>query len=87
MVPSTSTFMRPSSKRSSTLVTRAEQPTSLRPSSDSQTIPNSLLLVEALADHLLVALLEDVQRHQLVGEQHEAEREQREALDGLGHRA
>ena len=34
--------MRPSSKLSSTLVTRAEQPTSLSPSSDSQTIPNSL---------------------------------------------
>jgi hypothetical protein len=40
-LPSTSTFMRPSSKRSSTLLMRAEQPISLRPSSDSQTIPNS----------------------------------------------
>ena len=86
MVPSTSTFMRPSSKRSSTLVTRAEQPTSLSPSSESQTIPNSLSSLEALADHQLVALLEDVQRHQLVRDQHEAEREKGKALDGLGHR-
>ena len=86
VVPSTSMFMRPSSKRSSTLLIRAEQPISLSPSSDSQTIPNSLSSLDALADHQLVALLEDVQRHQLVRDQHEPEREQREALDGLRHR-
>ena len=58
---------------------RAQQPISLSPSSESQTIPNSLSSLEALADHDLVALLEDVERHQLLREQHEAEGEEREA--------
>ena len=35
-----------------------------------------LLLVEALADQLAVARLEDVQRHLLAGQQHEREREE-----------
>ena len=48
-------------------------------------MPNSLSCVEALADHQLVALLEDVERHELAGQQHEPEREQREALGRLHH--
>ena len=44
---------------------RQAQPISCRPSSASQTTPNSLSLREALVDHRLVALLEDVQRHDL----------------------
>ena len=46
-----------------------------------------MLVLEALADHLLVALLEDVERHELLRQQHEAEREKGESLDGLGHRS
>ena len=38
------------------------------------------LELQALADHRPVALLEDVQRHRLLRQQHEPEREQREAL-------
>ena len=41
--------------------------------------------IEALADHLLVALLEYVERDLLAREQHETEREQRKALDCLAH--
>ena len=44
------------------------------------------LVLEAEADHQLVALLEDVQRDDLAREQDEAEREQREALDRFAHR-
>ena len=76
--------MRPSSICSSTSATLAVQPISLSPSSDSHTIPNSLLLVEAQRDHLLVAVLEDVQRHHLGREQHERQREQREVALRLG---
>ena len=50
-------------------------------------IPNSRSSVEALADHQLVALLEDVERDELARQQHEPEREQREALDGRAHSA
>ena len=48
-------------------------------------MPNSLLLLKALADHELVALLEDVERHELARQQHEPEREEGEALDSRGH--
>ena len=48
--------------------------------------PELAVALEALADHQLVALLEDVQRDQLMRQQHEAEREQREALERLAHR-
>ena len=54
-----------------------------RPSRGSRTRDSSS---RQLADHRLVALLEDVQRHRLARQQHEAEREEREALDGLAHR-
>ena len=46
---------RPSSKRASTSATRARVPTSRIPSSSAYTSPNSEILVEALADELLVA--------------------------------
>ena len=78
-------FSRPSSKRSSTLATRAAQPTSFSASSASQMIPNSTLLLEAFADHELVALLEDVERHELARQQDQPEREQRQPLDGRSH--
>ena len=58
----------------------ALHPISLSPSSESQTIPKSVRL-EALPDHRPVAVLEDVQRKALLRQQHEAEREQRKALD------
>jgi hypothetical protein len=45
------------------------------------------LALEHLGDHRPVALLEDVQRHVLVGQRDEAEREQREVLHhAIGHR-
>ena len=62
---------------------RAEQPTSLRPSSDEPDDPELALLLEALSDHQLVALLEDVERDELAGQQHEPQREEREALGRL----
>ena len=78
--------MRPSSMRSSTSVISIAQPTGRTPSSPAQTIPNSRSLGQALADHRPVAVLEDVQRHVLVGERDEAEREQREVLrQAVGH--
>ena len=85
MVPSTRMFIRPSSNRSSTRSMRALHPTSLRPSSDSQMIPNSASALEALPDHRPVAVLEDVQRQPLLWQQHETEREQRKALDRIAH--
>ena len=45
----------------------------------------ALSVYRALADHLLVALLEYVERDLLAREQHETEREQRKALDCLAH--
>ena len=42
--------------------------------------PELGVLLEARSDHQLVALLEDVQRHDLVRQEHEFKREQREAL-------
>ena len=44
--------------------------------------PERLALVEAVADHRLVALLEDVERHELTGQQHQRQLEDRD-LDGL----
>jgi hypothetical protein len=42
--------------------------------------------LQALADHRAVALLEDVQRHHLVRERDDAQREEREvAHDAVGH--
>ena len=40
---------------------------------------------EALADHRLVALLEDVKRDELVRQKDEPEREEGKALEDLGH--
>ena len=64
---------------------RAAQPDLLQLVVGEPEDPELALLVEALADHLLVALLEDVQRHELAGQQNEAEREEGEALDLLAH--
>src|SRR5436190_12254442 len=47
--------------------------------------PEFAVAFEALADHQLVARLEDVQRHELLWQQHEAEWKQREALQYVGH--
>jgi hypothetical protein len=47
--------------------------------------PELALLLQALADHDLVALFEDVERHELARQQHEAQGEEREGLDGLAH--
>jgi hypothetical protein len=50
--------------------------------------PELALALQALADHRQVARLEDVQRHELVGQRYEAQREQREvADDAVGHPA
>ena len=73
--------MRPSSKRSSTRVDARGAADLLQLVVGEPEDPELALLVEALADHLLVALLEDVERHELAGQQHEAEREQGKALD------
>ena len=84
-MPSTRMFRRPSSKRSSTSRHARGAADLLELVVGEPEDPELALLVEALADHLLVALLEDVQRHELAGEQHEAEREQGEALDLQAH--
>ena len=54
------------------------------PSSPAQTIPNSRSSLEALGDHRPVARLEDVQRHELVRQRHEPEREEREVALARG---
>ena len=74
--------MRPSSIRSSTRSIAHAQPTSRSPSSESHTIPNSRSLAQALLDHRLVALLEDVERDQLAGQGDEPQREQRKVAFG-----
>ena len=79
--PRASRFMRPSSICSSTCSISHAQPISRSPSSASHRIPNSRSSSDALVHHRLVALLEDVQRDQLVGERDEPEREQREFAD------
>src|SRR5215210_800583 len=47
--------------------------------------PELALLLEALPDHQLVALLEDVERNHLARQQHKAEGKQRKALDHTRH--
>ena len=84
-MPSTRMFIRPSSKRSSTRSMLALHPISLSPSSESQTIPKSVPASRHSPDHRPVAVLEDVQRKALLRQQHEAEREQRKALDRVAH--
>ena len=64
--------------RSRTSAISIAQPIGRSPSSAAQTIPNSVPSLEALGDHRLVALLEDVQRHELVGQRDETQREERE---------
>ena len=44
--------------------------------------PERLAVVEAVADHRLVALLEDVERHELAGQQDQRQLEDRD-LDGF----
>ncbi len=78
--------MRPSSRRSSTVSTVQAQPIGLSSSSAIHRIPNSRCSSQALLDHRAVAVLEDVQRHVLGGQRHDAEREQREvAVQALRH--
>ena len=76
--PSTRMFMRPSSSCSITSATRAVQPYSRSASSVGQD-DAELTAVEPLLHEPLVALLEDVQRQDLAGQQHQVEREQRRA--------
>ena len=59
-----------------TSTTAARVPTSRRPCSSSSRTPNSRAVGDALADQLLVARLEDVQRHALGRQQDEPQREQ-----------
>jgi hypothetical protein len=48
--------------------------------------PELSAALEALADHRAIALLEDVQRDELVGERDDGEREEREVgHDAIGH--
>ena len=70
--------------RSTTSAISHAQPIGRSPSSAIQTMPNSDALLEAAADHRLVAVLEDVQRDELGGEGHQTEREEREVPD-QGH--
>ena len=46
--------------------------------------PELALLLQALLDHRAVAILEDVQRHVLGGQRHDAEREEREVAVQAG---
>ena len=80
-------FIRPSSSRSSTLrdLHRAADRRG-SPSVAGPDDPELALGLQALADHRPVALLEDVQRHDLAGQRDEPEREEREvAHDLAGH--
>ena len=83
VVPSARMFIRPSSNCSSTRVIARGAADVLQLVVGEPEDAELALLVEALADHLLVALLEDVERDQLAGQQHEPEREQRKAQDPL----
>ena len=49
--------------------------------------PELGLALEALADHQLVALLEDVERDDFLGQENEPQREKRKAIDRLSHAA
>ena len=80
-VPRATRLSRPSGIRSSTSAISHAQPIGRSPSSASQTIPNSDSSSRQRADHRLVALLEDVQRHQFARQGDEPEREQREVPD------
>ena len=71
--------MRPSSSSSRSSATRAVHPHS-RSASVVDEHDAELAAVEPLLHEQLVALLEDVQRHHLAGQQHDAEREQTERL-------
>ena len=70
------TTNRPSSKRSTTSVTRTEVPTFPESLVVRQQDPERRLVVDRLADELAVARLEDVQRRQLAREDDDAEREE-----------
>ena len=67
---------RPSSKRSTTSVTRRERPDLAQPVLVGVDDAERHALLEALSDQLAVARLEDVQRHLLGGQQDEAERKE-----------
>ena len=71
-------FIRPSSKRVSTSTTdraRADLADAVVVGEDE---PELRSVLEALGDQLLVALLEDVERHLLGREEHERQREEAE---------
>ena len=77
-------FIRPSSKVSVTSVTRggaADPPGA--PVVVAEDDPERLLGVDAVADHPLVALLEDVERHQLARQDHRRQFEDRQLDDPL----
>ncbi len=79
--------MRPSSMRSRMSVISIAQPTGRSALVALPHDPELRAALEALADHRAIALLEDVQRDQLVGERDDAEREEREVgHDAIGHR-
>ena len=80
--------MRPSSMRSRTSVISIAQPTGAQALVVGPHDPELRAALQALADHRAIALLEDVQRDELVGERDDAEREEREvAHDAVGHPA
>ena len=85
-MPRVRMFMRPSSMRSRTSVISIAQPTARTALVVGPHDAELRAALQALADHRAVALLEDVQRHELVGERDDAEREEREvAHDAVGH--
>ena len=73
--PSTRTFIRPSSKVWISSITAVPRADLAEPVVVLEDQPELALVGQALADQLLVAILEDVQRDALVREQHELERE------------
>ena len=76
--PLTTMSRRPSSKRSRTSSTSAVQPTERAPSASRRTMPKGLALVQGVADHPLVAVLEDVQRDPLARQEDEGQLEDRQ---------
>ena len=44
------------------------------------------IVLQCVGYHITIALLEDVQRHDRPGEEHDGQREEREAVAELGHR-